>query len=230
MKNFVLTWSLFVFLSCFNCVDSVKDTFYSEPKPQYEKQYIDNEVHYLDHPESRVEYSVPDATKTADTSLMCHAIVACNQLVYAGHVQDERVCVENMREHFGNTTGNVRVDLAWYFKTYLDIQWSAPEVYTMAYGPDITVLEHMMDSIDDGNPVALSLNAIAGQDYGHVVMAFGYWMNEAGDEIDIYLVDGDDNVHTRIMTVTENATGDWPITMGYQKFGINVAVTLSPVN
>jgi hypothetical protein len=227
-RSLFLTLILLMFLSCLNCVDTAKDFFYEKPIPTYEKSYHDNESLDVDYP--RVPGHVPDATKQASTDSMCWAMVTCNALVYAGHVLDTSVCVNNLREEFGNVPNNVGPAMGFYFKEYLGVQWSAPEVYQASYGKeDGETLEFLMDNIDDGKPVVLSLGPKVGQTNGHVVLVIGYDLNPDGDEIDLYLVDGDDNVHTTWMTLTYDGEF-WPITGNglYQKFELGYALVVLP--
>lgn len=225
LRNLFLMLSLFVFLNFCSCVDPPDS--WTDVQPDYEKAYRDNER--LDVPYPRVPGHVPDPTKTEDTDRMCWAMTACSQLVYAGFVQDEMVCVNNLGEEFGNEPGSVGQALAFYYKTYLDIKWSASDgVYSSTNGPeDDDILSFIMNNIEDGRPVALSLRPIDGQKYGHVVLIFGYSLNFDGDEMDLFLVDGDDHKHTAWMTLTFDGEY-WPITGGgmYRKFEIGYALAI----
>jgi hypothetical protein len=226
MRNLFLILSLSVCLSFCSCVETPDN--WVDVKPDYEKAYRDNER--LDVPYTRVPGHVPDPTKTKGTSTMCWAMVACSQLVYAGFVQDEMVCINNLGEEFGNEPGSLGQAFEFYFKEYLQIKWSTPEAFTWTKGPeDDDIISFIMNNIDDGRPVALSLRQIDGQKYGHVVLVFGYSLNFYGDEIDLYLVDGDDGKHTAWMTLTFDGEY-WPITGGviYKRFELGYVLALEP--
>ena len=196
---------------------------FNDPVPAYERHYQDNEHLNTDYP--RVPGHVPDTTKTSSTDSMCWAMVACNMLEYSGHIVDGRVCVNNLREEFGNEPGHVGAALGFYFKEYLHIKWSAPE--THEYGYDIAFV---MDNIDRGVPVSFSMAPSKGQPNGHVVMAFGYEVM-AEDVIDLFVVDGDDNVHTTFMTLKFDYDLDyWVIHGAYDDFEFGNALALEPAN
>ncbi len=219
MKSLLLITSLWLFLGCF-------DLPQKDWQPKYEQHYKNNETITVDY--ARVPGHVPDATKDDGTNSMCWSMVTCNQLVYAGYIQDWETCVSNHLEEFGNKPNSLGKALGFYFTEYLAVQWSSPEVYTAAGNKtDDLTLSFLMNNIDEGRPVALAMQPTIGQKTGHVVLVFGYDLNFEGDEIDLYLVDGDDNKHTTWMTLTSRGDS-WPITGGTyaSRFKIDFALAL----
>lgn len=189
--------------------------------PRWEEVYTDNSDININ---VRLPDYMPDFTKDSDVDRMCWAIAVCNSLEYSGHVVDNRVCVLNMREEFGNRPGFALTAYNWYMRDILQLD---PRDFYSRENNVVHVPDFVANEIDSGNPVLLQFNTKGNTPGGHVVAVYGY--HEVKDGYDLYVVDGDDAKHTGIVSVRPHKFS-WKIVSSgmYNKFNISTAFSISP--
>jgi hypothetical protein len=183
------------------------------------EDYVDNYATVW----KRLEGHFPDETKTNGTSNMCWAYASASLLVYGGWETDMRLIINRMHEHYGNVPYNAPSAIFWYFETYLPGQYRS--YYRIMESKLISVPAFMASSIENGYPISLFLY---GSKFNHIIAVYGYrWIPEA-EQWEFLTVQGDDAVHTKVLTLTW--TGDrWQIGGTYSSFhDIGYAVYLRP--
>jgi len=174
---------------CSGCFDQLQKKKIEDP---WDGKYNDNSAVAMD---VRVPGEVPDYTKRDGTSSMCWAIAVCNALEYAGHIDDNGVCVGDMKSNYGNKPGRISDSYLWYMTDVLLLDPN--KFYTREYDHDL-VVDFILDSIQLGLPVVWSLPPLDG-DVGHALMVYGWTATVHGYVL--YVVDGDDHKHTATISL-----------------------------
>ena len=190
-------------------------------KPSWQGRYIDNSD--ITGYDAKVPGRMPDATKTNNTSEMCWAYAVCNVLEYTGHIVDNRVCINNMRDEYGNESGYALNAYNYYMREFLALD--PRDYYDPEYDTDLAP-DFIANTIDAGLPAVFNLSKI-GDGNGHVVAVYAY--AETDDGYIFYVVDGDDHKYTAIIQVIWTADG-WRIENSgtYNKYEPSRAFSIAP--